>query len=665
MSRINIQGTIDNIRSKSNVYTPIIEAIVNSIQSIVSKEIGNGKIEIILHRENTLQFENSIPDIKTIEIRDNGLGFTQDNRDSFDTFYSEHKKDIGGKGFGRFMFVKYFQNVKIESVFKDKAGKLSSRKFRFGKEYEIIVDEKIDKTNAIDTYTNLILEGIKEGYSFEKNIETIAKKILEKTLIFFINSSFKCPTIIVREHDNSQSIILNDYLTGKNEIQLCNSSEFTIPDTKNDSNYTFTAKIFKIYFPGSQKSKISLTGHNREVTDTPLHKYVPEFEDDFYDEDENGTKKNYIIKTYILGEYLDKNVTIEREGFNFPKESTSIYYPFNQGEIEKHASIITKDAFGKDVQVRSEKKHQIIRDYINTSAPWHKSYLKDLDISTIPYILKDENIELALQEVKFKKEQSTRAELKVLLSSPDTDYDGRMAEAISKISEIGKSDLAHYVYNRKNVLEALTQLLKRRDDGKGELEKDVHNLIFPMGKNSENTDYHEHNLWLLDERLVFSEFIASDKKISKKKGGLSEPDLVIFDQKQSFRNGDNNFSNPLTIFEFKRPKRENYTAEDDPILQIGKYVKDIRAGKYEMPEGLEKVKVNDNTPVYGYVVCDLTSRIKEFAEENHSLIPSPDQEGYFGYHKGFRMYIEVISFKKLMNDATLRNKIFFKKLQLE
>lgn len=33
MSRINIQGTIDNIRSKSNIYTPIIEAIVNSMHN--------------------------------------------------------------------------------------------------------------------------------------------------------------------------------------------------------------------------------------------------------------------------------------------------------------------------------------------------------------------------------------------------------------------------------------------------------------------------------------------------------------------------------------------------------------------------------------------------------------------------------------------------------
>ena len=116
MSRINIQGTIENIRSKSNIYTPIVEAIVNSIQSIVDKSIDNGKIEIILHRENILEFDNSKPYINAIEIRDNGVGFTQENRDSFDTFYSELKKDIGGKGFGRFMFVKYFDSVRIESV---------------------------------------------------------------------------------------------------------------------------------------------------------------------------------------------------------------------------------------------------------------------------------------------------------------------------------------------------------------------------------------------------------------------------------------------------------------------------------------------------------------------------------------------------------------------
>ena len=664
MSRINIQGTIDNIRSKSNIYTPIIEAIVNSIQSIVLKKIENGKIEIILHREKVLEIDNSIPSVKTIEIRDNGIGFTQENRDSFDTFYSEYKKSIGGKGFGRFMYVKYFNNVYVNSVFKDSGETLNSRYFRFGREYEIIVDEKIELSKAVDTYSSVTLENIKSGQNFDKQIETIARRILDKILIYFINDTFTPPTIILKEAEGNHSIVLNDFLTEINEIKLWKSKDFILEDDM-QQKYDFVAKVFKIYYPGNQKSKVSLAGHNREVTDTPLHKYIPEFEDEFFEEDENKVKRNYIIKTFILGDYLDNNVSLERETFDFPKDTKDMYFPFGQADLERKASEISKEAFGEDVQVRVQKKSEQIRNYVNELAPWHKPYLNELDMSSIPYHLKDENIELALQEVKFRKEQKTRAELKILLADPEVSHNGQMAEAISKISEIGKSDLAHYVFNRKIVLDAFRQLLKRKEDGKGELEKDIHNLIFPMGKTSENCDYQEHNLWLLDERLIFSEYVASDKKISTKKDALGEPDLVVFDKKQSFRSGDNNYSNPLTIFEFKRPKRDAYKTDDDPIMQIGKYVKDIRAGKYEMPEGLEKIKVNDFTPVYAYVICDLTSKIREFAEELHSLTKSPDDEGYFGFLRGYNMYIEVISFKKMMDDATLRNKIFFKKLHLE
>ncbi len=43
MSKINILGIIDNIKSKTNIFTPIIEAVVNSIDAIRN---NNGKIEI-------------------------------------------------------------------------------------------------------------------------------------------------------------------------------------------------------------------------------------------------------------------------------------------------------------------------------------------------------------------------------------------------------------------------------------------------------------------------------------------------------------------------------------------------------------------------------------------------------------------------------------------
>lgn len=665
MSKINIQGIIDNIRSKSNVYTPVIEAIVNSIQAIEEKRINDGQIEVILTRENVLNFSDSLPSIKSITIRDNGVGFTERNRDSFDTYYSEIKKDIGGKGFGRFLFAKYFDSVSVESVFETIDKKKKLRKFRFGRSYEIVDGEHIEDSLQEETYSSLLLENLREPHSFDKDIETISKKILEKILIYFINDSFQCPTITVKEIDNSDSIVLNEYLKGKNQIQLFKDIDFKITAKKPGVYEEFKGKVFKIYYPGNQKSKISLTGHNREVTEVNLHKFIPEFEDDFFDEDhQTKAKKNYIIKTYVQGKYLDDNVSLERETFNFPKSDDDIYFPISQTDIEAEAGRITHECFEQEVLVRSEKKERKIREYVNANAPWHKSYLNELDLSKISYTVSVEDIEIELQRLKFNEEQSTRAELTKLLTASNDEFELKLSAAVSRISEIGKGDLVHYVCTRKLVLEMFTELLKRREDGKGELEKDIHNVIFPQGKDSEVTDYHSHNLWLLDERLVFSEYVASDRKISKKKDALKEPDLVIFNKKKSFRNGDNELSNPLTIFEFKRPKRTDYKDEDDPILQIGRYLDSIRAGKYDMPKGIEKVKVGDSTPVYGYVICDICDRIKDFAR-NHQLTMSADQEGYFGYHSGFKMYVEITSFKKLLNDANLRNKIFFKMLQLE
>ena len=666
MSKINIQGIVDNITSKTNVYTPIIEAIVNSIEAIDEVKNDKGKITISVVRENALDFDGSQPTIQSIEIMDNGIGFTQENRDSFDTFYGDQKKKVGGKGFGRFMFLKYFNDVKVDSIYKNGDGHYQ-RGFTFGKGFDIIINETNIKVDSSYPKTIIFLNNIKDSKLLDKGLETIARKLLEKLLTFFVDDNYKCPLIILKEKDESGQIILNDYLNQKNEIQRIDSSKLLIKSTLSDQTEEFDLKTFKIYFTGNQKSKISLTAQSREVTDTNLHNYIPEFIDDFYDEiprkDNEPTRKNYIIKTYVIGRYLDTNVSLERETFNFDKIKADPFYPFSQHDIEKAVSEKVKELFTEDVHTRLQKKIRKVHDYINQNAPWHKVYLKDLNLTNFPYNINDEIIEMELQKVKFQKEIETKTEIKKILDSGNEEFEAKLNNVISKITEIGKSDLAHYVCNRRVVLELLKDTLRRREDGSAQLEKEIHNVIFPMVKDSTEINYEDHNLWLLDERLVFSDYIASDKKISKTKA-LSEPDLIIFDQKKCFRNGDNEFSNPLTIFEFKRPKRTIYKQEEDPVLQIANYLKEIKAGKYETPGGIETIKVNENTPVYGFVICDLTDKINEFATL-HQLTISPDSEGYFGYHRGFGMYVEIISYKKLLKDASLRNKIFFKKLQLE
>lgn len=659
MSKINILGIVKNIKSKSNIYTPIVEAVVNSIDSIGGKK--NGEIEIVVHRENTIQFENTKPYIKSIEIIDNGVGFNNKNRESFDTYLSNSKNETGGKGFGRFMYLKYFNDVIIQSQYKEN-NNYHFRNFRFGKKDEIIVDEKTGISTQKYTGSKVLLNDIIDKAQLEKGLDTIARKLVEKLLVFFVDESFNVPQIVLREYDNSESHILNNYINDSNAISKVGEQKVPIKSGLNHLEYNFLIKVYKIYY-SSLSSKICLTAHNREVTETTLQTYIPEFQDEFFDI-KNDTRRNYIIKAYVLGKYLNENVSLERESFDFAKEKGDSFYPLSQCDIEKESAKIVGSFFEEDVKSRFEKKKERVRNYINSQAPWHRMYMKEFDMSELPMTLSDEKIELEFQKFKFKKEQEVRIEVKEIIADEEKQTDEKLQCVISKITDNGKNDLAHYVCNRKLIVDTFDELRKRREsDNKGHLEAELHNLIFPMGETSDTLDYESHNLWLLDERLVFSQYIASDKIISKSE--KKEPDILIFDEEICiYRNGENVTTSPLTIFELKRPKRTNYPDNENPIMQACRYAEKIRKGKYEMPDGLEPIKISEETPVYIYIISDLCEKIHEFAK-GFSLTESADGEGYFGYSSGYRAYVEVMSYRKLITDAKMRNKIFFKKLGIE
>jgi len=66
-------------------------------------------------------------------------------------------------------------------------------------------------------------------------------------------------------------------------------------------------------------------------------------------------------------------------------------------------------------------------------------------------------------------------------------------------------------------------------------------------------------------------------------------------------------------------------------------------------------------PFYAYVICDVTPRLRTQAE-NFQLTLAPDSNGYFGYHSKLGVYVEVLSFDKLLSDAKKRNAVLFEKL---
>ena len=665
MSKVNISRAVENIRLGTTVYTPLVEIIVNAIQAIEDKSIADGQIDIFIERSGQKELDREERSVVNFLIKDNGIGFNAENRESFDTLYSDYRISQGGKGFGRFICLKYFEDLEIESIYEeDKVFKF--RKFKMGKGNDIIVDEKIDDSQESNSRTTVKLARVKDGKFTDKNISTISRVLVERLIPYFIDHDYTCPTITISESDGSGRLVLNDFVSNElsaliKEMEV-SSDHFSLQG--NNVDYGFRVRLFKFYSPKNHRSKISLVAHRREVTNTSIHQFIPEFIEEFLDKKPDGSydgARNFILKAYVFGDYLDENVSLERSGFEFQKEN-DLLHGVSQVEIEREAAKISRETIGDEITVRQEKKKERVQSYVDEEAPWHRTTIKSVDLSSMPYSPSNEEIEQRLQQEKYRQETEVKEKIgKLLKEGTISDLKQNVTELVSQISESGKNDLTHYIALRRQVLELLARNLEFDADGRYSSEGAVHDIIFPRREDTESIPLYDHNLWIIDERLNFTSYVSSDMSLSD--SNKDRPDLLAYDRRVLFR-GDNVSSNPVTIFEFKKPQRYDFinpSSTDDPIRQIVRYVNQVRGGKFKTPEG-RNILVSDNTPFYGYVVCDINPNVQTWLENENDYKPMPDKLGWFKWHENINLYLEVISWDKVLRDAQMRNKIFFHKL---
>lgn len=666
MSNINIRRAVENIRANTTIYTPVIEMIVNGIQAIDESGKKDGKVLIRVQRSDQIELDGTLPEVVGFEIEDNGVGFNEEHRDSFDTLYTDLRIKQGGKGFGRFICLKYFENLHVKSVFRD-GDKLRVRRFSLGKGNDIIVNEKVEVSEKKDSGSVITLSSLKKGKSFnDKKLPTMARNIVERLLPYFITQEYKCPEVVLSEMDGSDAIHLNNYVSDEmsgviGEIKV-EKNTFILKALTTEEE--FQVRVFKFYSSKNQKSRISLVAHKREVSGSPIHKYIPEFEDEFCEKiglDEVDSERNYIIKAYVFGSYLDRNVSLERGGFEFHMES-DLNFGIAQAEIERKAAAIAKKSVGPDITSRQEKKKERVQSYVDEEAPWHKEILSKIDLSGMSYKPSNEEIETRLQKEKFVQEMEIKRGVESLLAESNFEnVKEDVLEIVSKISGTSRNDLIHYIALRRKILDILGKSLEVDDTGEYSSEGVVHDIIFPRKGDTEITSFEDHNLWILDERLNFTTYVSSDIPLDGK--NTDRPDMIVYNKRVLFR-GDNEASNPITIFEFKKPQRDDFvnpSSKEDPVDQIVRYVNKIRDGKYKTPEG-RKMLVGENTPFYGYVVCDLTPKVESWLEREKEFKPMPDRLGWFQWRGNINLYVEVISWDKVLKDAKMRNQIFFQKL---
>jgi hypothetical protein len=664
MSNINIRRVIDNIRSGTTVYTPVIELIVNAIQAMAPGQGADGVITVTVVRSEDTNLFEQVPAVDGFSVTDNGVGFNKKNRNAFDELYTANKSGEGGKGFGRFTCLKYFDRLHVDSIYQDD-DQLRGRSFDMGLENEIIVGETIGDTDARSTGTTVKISGMRNIKMQDRSVDVIARVLVEKLLPYLVDEAVPCPKITVQDLDGTNAVVLNHYLNAGNghisELAVASPTfSFVVPTGKHE----FRARVFKFYSPRTQKSKISLVAHRREVTEVTIQTYVPEFAEEFYDSSlsaDGGRDRNYIIKAYVYGPYLDENVSLERGAFHFGRD-TDLILGVGQSQIESAAADIAREAMGEDITTRRERKQRRISEYIANQAPWHASVAAETDFSTLPMNPSPLEIELHLQRRKHALEISARTEVASILANDDMSALGeQVANVIASISQTSKNDLVHYVSMRKCVLDLFGKSLERDEDGVYKSEGEVHDIIIPRRKDNDKLSYDDHNLWILDERLNFAEYLTSDLPMNGPQ--TDRGDITIFNRKVAFR-GENEPSNPIIIFEFKRPLRNDFanaSSEEDPVSQLVRYVNKFRAGKFQTPKGRD-ILVSDTTPFYGYVVCDLTRKVEEWLRDEKDFVRMPDGLGWFRWFGNINLYIEVLSWDKIRKDADMRNKIFFHKL---
>jgi len=660
----DLQGRLRNTRLvSSKALFPVFEAVVNSIQSIedsIGCEKGEIVVKIIRETGFDLGKENPL-EIRGFDIIDNGMGFNEDNFDSFKTLDSSYKLPKGCKGMGRLLWLKVFKEVQITSVYQENNIK-KKRTFLFNAENGISNHQVQECEDDVLTIVKMHDIELPYAKTMKQNAESIASLILQHCLWYFLRSG-GCPNIKVV--DGEQTIDLNDL---HNELMLSKSQTKEIEIKHKMFEITHVKLNPKII----KNHAFVLCAAAREVKATPLKGKICGLYGAI-----NDSEGDFFLYTYVTSEYLDEKVSPERSEFDIPEKNNSIdFEEISLEDIENAVKESITDYLKAYLQENIQTVKNKLTEFVDKKSPEYKPFLKNIDdkLLEIDPNSSDEVIETFLHKQKYSAEVELKEEGRKLLSQNiPTDqldsYEKSLKDYMAKASEMKQADLAKYVSQRRVILDFLKKAIGFQNDGKYVKESLIHNLIFPMKKTSDDVNFSANNLWLIDERLTFHNYLASDKKLSDYEitelQDEDRPDicsLQLYDNPLLTSEKDGFPLSQIVVIELKRPMRDDMTAEENPIDQSLSYIKKIRAGSCKTKDGLAIPK-SEEIPGFCYIVADLTDSLKDQCA-NHGLIETADGMGFFGYMPSRKTYIEVISFNKLYADALMRNQAFFSKLGL-
>lgn len=330
------------------------------------------------------------------------------------------------------------------------------------------------------------------------------------------------------------------------------------------------------------------------------------------------------------------------------------------------------DAIGDEIREFDTQRLGTLRDFVNDYPSFGFEDAEQLLERTPKNAVKAEEFARALIPFRIRRDKDRNETIQQIVAQLDgnqtipEDFAEAVRTAANEIRAEEQRQLTEYVLRRKTVLDVMEVLLRRireRDNGTQDfqLEQTLHQFICPMklrGDDPSKIEQSDHDLWIIDERLTFQKYFASDvpfTQILEGENSTKRPDLLIYDRLYGLgAEGDE----PLTkvmLVEFKHPGRKDYDERYSPMNQISEYITKLKAGQIEDFNN-SRVRIADDCVFYCYVIADIVGKLEIHTNGWRTTANGRGRLQELGGK--FRGIVEVIEWKDLLADARLRNHAF-------
>lgn len=657
--RPNLVKRIERLPKPTNVtgaLQPLFEAVSNAIHATQAKYPASvaqdGRVIVTVSTDRNKQ------DVWAT-VEDNGVGLDDVNWDAFMTTDTANKIQIGGKGVGRLLWLDCFEHIKIRSVFEE-GDEYKHRSFRFVLALEEqIQDLKVDTANdARGSSFQVHFEGLRPN-EYQKTFPGRGNYIFQHMTSHFLPTFIggRSPQITVRVGDETSVYpdAIEEIVHRRDpELVLKTEKYGALKLTLMECDKVASADLTGYHF-------VHFIAHDRTVHSQSIDgklglKYF-------------GDEGNRVFHAILTGDFLDQNVNQERTAFQF--EDAVIERIINDVCFESIECFLTEPL----TKLMGEQQ-KMIEEITATYPSVAFGNTEELQRKVPSGELKDDAIYGHLARERYRRDVRQAEKIRAVLNRLK-DGKADVATFAATIEDAGKAiedaeqrSLAEYIVRRKVVLDFIEILLQKvRDDTRDsayQREDVLHSFICPLrvgtidGRDRKVEPASSHDLWIVDERLTFAQYFSSDvefSKLSEAVESAERPDVLIFDYVHGLRQTEE--PSKVLLVEFKRPGRTSYRDDENPQLQVERYVRKLQTGGLSDVRG-RPIRLDQNTIFYCFIVADIVGKLDEWT---FSWQRTADGRGrIYRPNSGFLGSIELIGWDDLLGDARARNQAFFDKV---